>query len=124
MTGYDLRVYVCVRVRAMSCPWQDLVTSDRFGMSSMKTMCENTLPVTVDNCARLLELSDLLSAPRLREVRACMRALYGQAGAISRVPPYSLPSPRPASFVVRDFWVGDPLHKCGLRFAGPWASGG
>ena len=56
-------------------------------MSSMKTMCENTLPVTVDNCARLLELSDLLSAPRLREVRACMRALYGQAGAISRVPP-------------------------------------
>jgi hypothetical protein len=41
-------------------------------MSSMKTMCENTLPVTVDNCARLLELSDLLSAPRLREVRACV----------------------------------------------------
>ena len=47
---------------------QDLVSADRFGMSVMKMFCENAIPVTVDNCARLLELSDLLAAPRLREV--------------------------------------------------------
>ncbi len=72
------RVEVCVSVVVCWCPsLQDLVTSDRFGMSSMKTMCENTLPVTVDNCARLLELSDLLSAPRLREVSV---TCWGWAG--------------------------------------------
>ena len=55
---------------------QDLVSADRFGMSVMKMMCENTVPITIDNCARLLELSDLLSAPRLREVRT-RRVLNG-----------------------------------------------
>jgi hypothetical protein len=44
------------------------VAADRYGIVKMKLLCENALQVTTENAARLLELGDLLSASRLREV--------------------------------------------------------
>jgi alpha-tubulin suppressor-like RCC1 family protein len=47
---------------------EDMVAADRYGLLRMKLLCENMITVTTDNCAQILELSDLVQTPRLKEL--------------------------------------------------------
>jgi hypothetical protein len=47
---------------------EDMVAADRYGLVRMKLLCENMITVTTDNCAQILELSDMVQTPRLKEL--------------------------------------------------------
>lgn len=46
---------------------QDLLLADRYSLQRMKSACESCIGLTYRNACKVLEIADLVSAPRLRE---------------------------------------------------------
>ena len=67
---------------------QDLVAADRFGIDHLKALCESCIALSVDNAPRVLELADLVSAPRLRE--AALTFMVRRLPAVSASPAWEV----------------------------------